>query len=69
MFRDHLSTTVAKGFIALRWVFVELFKKNKVSNLSKYTAGEKKILQVVPGLLEYVDHHEFFVDQLQAGFE
>ncbi len=28
---------IAKGFVGLWWVFVKLFKKNEVSNLSKYT--------------------------------
>ena len=29
----------AKGFVGLRLVFVELFEKNEVFNLNKYTVG------------------------------
>ncbi len=41
---DMCPKEIAKGFIGLRWVFVELLKKNEVSNLSKYTVVSVKAI-------------------------
>ncbi len=54
---------IAKGFVCLRWVFLELFKKKGLSNLKRITVVQD-VCMCVSNQWAYVDNYADAVNQL-----